>query len=82
MKMAISFPNTLYEKAEETASYIGIPRSQLFAMALEEFISNHNGKMITEKINEVYEKIDQTEFELYLNVGLEPLRNVTKNDTW
>jgi hypothetical protein len=38
--------------------------------------------MITEKINEVYEKIDQTEFEPYLTVGLEPLRDITKNDTW
>jgi metal-responsive CopG/Arc/MetJ family transcriptional regulator len=82
MKTAISLPNALYDKAEETASYMGIPRSKLFAMALEEFVSNHNGKMITEKINEVYEKIDQAEFEPYLNVGLEPLRNLTKNDTW
>jgi metal-responsive CopG/Arc/MetJ family transcriptional regulator len=82
MKTAISLSDTLYEKAEETASYMGIKRSQLFAMALEEFISNHNGKMITEKINEVYEKIDQSEFTPYLNVGLEPLRNLTKNDTW
>jgi metal-responsive CopG/Arc/MetJ family transcriptional regulator len=82
MKTAISLSDTLYEKAEQTASYMGIPRSQLFAMALEEFISNHNGKMITEKINEVYEKIDQAEFEPYLNVGLESLRDITKNDTW
>jgi metal-responsive CopG/Arc/MetJ family transcriptional regulator len=82
MKTAISLSDTLYEKAEQTASYMGIPRSKLFAMALEEFISKHNGKMITEKINEIYEKIDQTEFEPYLTVGLEPLRNITKNDTW
>jgi metal-responsive CopG/Arc/MetJ family transcriptional regulator len=82
MKTAISLPNTLYEKAEETASYMGIPRSKLFAMALEEFVSNHNGKMITENINEVYEKNDQTEYEPDMNVGLEPVRNLTKNDTW
>jgi metal-responsive CopG/Arc/MetJ family transcriptional regulator len=82
MKTAISLSDTLYEKAEETAAYMGIKRSQLFAMALEEFIANHNGKMITEKINEVYEKIDQAEFTPYLNVGLEPLRNLTKNDAW
>jgi hypothetical protein len=81
MKTAISLPNTLYEKAEETASYMGIPRSQLFAMALEEFISNHNGKMITEKINEIYEKVDKTEFEPYLNVGLEPIRNLKNAPT-
>ena len=82
MKTAISLSDALYEKAEETASYMGIPRSKLFAMALEEFIARHNGKMITEKINEVYEKIDTKEFEPYQNVGLEAVRNLTKNDTW
>jgi mRNA interferase MazF len=38
MKTAISLSDTLYEKAEQTASYMGIPRSKLFALALEEFI--------------------------------------------
>ncbi|GHT98924.1 hypothetical protein FACS1894142_5870 [Spirochaetia bacterium] len=82
MKTAISLSNVLYEKAEETASYMGIPRSKLFAIALEEFIIRHNGNMIIEKINEVYEKIDQTEFEPNLNVILDSQRDVTKNDTW
>ncbi|MDR0473156.1 MAG: ChpI protein [Treponema sp.] len=82
MKTAISLSDSLYEKAEETALYMGIPRSKLFAMALEEFISRYNGKMITEKINEVYGKIDTKEFEPYLDVVLEPVRNLTKNDSW
>jgi len=82
MKTAISLSNSLYEKAEETALYLGIPRSKLFAMALEEYILKHNGKMITEKINEVYAKIDTEEFEPYLSIGLESTRNLTKNDTW
>ena len=82
MKTAISLSNTLYEKAEETALYLGIPRSKLFAIALEEFIIRNNGKMITEKINEVYDKLDTREFEPYLNVGIESTRNLTKNDTW
>jgi metal-responsive CopG/Arc/MetJ family transcriptional regulator len=82
MKTAISLSNMLYEKAEETASYMGIPRSKLFAIALEEFIARHNGNMITEKINEVYEKIDKSEFEPHLNIILESQRNATKNDTW
>jgi metal-responsive CopG/Arc/MetJ family transcriptional regulator len=82
MKTAISLPNILYEKADKTASYMGIPRSKLFSLALEEFIEKHNGQLITDKINEVYEKIDQREFDHYLNVGLEPIRNLTKNDTW
>jgi hypothetical protein len=82
MKTAVSIPDTLYEKAEKTAFYMGIKRSRLFALALEEFISNYNGKMITEKINEVYDKIDKCEFEPYLTVGLEPIRDLTKNETW
>ena len=82
MKTAVSLPNILFEKAEATALYMGIPRSKLFALALEEFIEKYNGKMITEKINEVYEKIDKSEFDHYLNVGLEPTRNITKNDSW
>ena len=42
MKTAVSLPDRLYEEAEKTAQAIGIPRSQLFAKALEEFedISN------------------------------------------
>jgi metal-responsive CopG/Arc/MetJ family transcriptional regulator len=82
MKTAISLSNVLYEKAEETASYMGIKRSKLFAIALEEFIIRHNGNMITEKINEVYEKIDQTEFKPHLNIILESQRTAIKNDTW
>jgi metal-responsive CopG/Arc/MetJ family transcriptional regulator len=82
MKMAISLSNSLYEKAEETALYMGIPRSKLFALALEEFIAKYSGKMITEKINGVYEKIDQKEFEPYVNAGIESVRNLTKNDSW
>jgi hypothetical protein len=82
MKTAVSLSDSLYEKAEETASYMGIKRSRLFALALEEFISKHNSKMITEKINEVYDKIDKCEFEPYLTAVLEPTRNLTKNKTW
>ena len=82
MKTAVSLPNLLYEKVEKTATYMGIPRSKLFALALEEFIQKYNGEMITAKINAVYEKIDQSEFDHFLNVGLEPTRNLTKNDTW
>jgi metal-responsive CopG/Arc/MetJ family transcriptional regulator len=84
-KTAISLPNTLFEVAEQTAQYMGIPRSRLFAIALEEYISRHNGEMITQKLNEVYGKMtddDYKEFERDLEVGLESLRELTKDDTW
>ncbi|MDR0444385.1 MAG: ChpI protein [Treponema sp.] len=82
METAISLSDTLFEKAEQTAHYMGIHRSQLFVMALEDYISRYNGEMITKKINEVYEKVNQDEFAKDMNVGLESLRNFTKNDTW
>ena len=82
MKTAISLSDSLYEKAEKTAQYMGITRSKLFANALEEYIIKHNGDMITKKINDVYDKIDPGEFEQDLNIGIESLRELTKNDTW
>ena len=54
MKTAISLPDRLYADAEETAKSLGIPRSQLFAKALEEFINLHKKETITERLNEVY----------------------------
>jgi hypothetical protein len=85
MKTAISLPDTLFEVAEQTAQYMGIPRSRLFAIALEDYLARHNGEMITQKLNEVYGKMtedDLKEFERDLEVGLESLRELTKNDTW
>ena len=82
MKTAISLSDNLFEKAEKTARYMGIPRSRLFVIALEDYINRHNGEMITEKLNEVYDKINKDEFSKDLAVGLESLRNFTKNDAW
>jgi metal-responsive CopG/Arc/MetJ family transcriptional regulator len=82
MKTAISLSDTLFEKAEQTAYHMGIPRSRLFTIALEEYISKHNGEMITQKLNEVYAKINPDEFAKDLDVGLESLRKLTKDDTW
>lgn len=82
MKTAISLPDTLYAEAEDTAKSMGIPRSQLFAKALEEFISHHRKESITEKYNEVYSKIRNDNMTKINIATLESLRELTKNDTW
>ena len=82
MKTAISLSNALFEKAEKTAQYMGITRSKLFVNALEEYIIRHNGDIITQKLNEVYNKINPDEFVRDLDIGIESLRDLTKNDTW
>jgi metal-responsive CopG/Arc/MetJ family transcriptional regulator len=82
MKTAISLPDRLYKDAEETAKSLGIPRSQLYAKAIEEFISTHKTDRITEKLNEVYN--DPTVFsESAISIAsLESIREITKNDSW
>ena len=82
MKTAISISDALFEKAEKTALHMGISRSKLFANALEEYIIKHNGEMITQKLNEAYEKINQNEFSRDLDIGIVSLRELTKNDAW
>jgi metal-responsive CopG/Arc/MetJ family transcriptional regulator len=82
MKTAVSLPDQLYQEAEKTAHSMGIPRSQLFARALEDFIAIHKRENITEKLNTVYSKIDQSEFQIISDASVEAIRNFTKNDTW
>jgi metal-responsive CopG/Arc/MetJ family transcriptional regulator len=82
MKTAISLPDQVFYEAEETAKYMGIPRSKLYLNALIEYLQKNNRKSITEKLNEVYTDDYDREFESIANAGLESMRDVTKNDTW
>jgi hypothetical protein len=82
MKTAISLPDRLYADAEETAKSLGIPRSQLYAKAIEEFISTHKKDKITERLNEVYNNSDPFSESSISIVSLESIRELTKNDTW
>jgi metal-responsive CopG/Arc/MetJ family transcriptional regulator len=85
MKTAISLPEHLYKDAEKTAKSLGIPRSQLYAKALEEYISKHKGKEVTEKLNKIYKKMDKDAVAHISGIetaSLESLRELTKNDAW
>jgi len=82
MKTAVSLPDRLYADAEKIAESMGIPRSQLFAKALEEFIGHHKKERITEKLNEIYDKMDTSAGFSTHAATVESLRELTKNDTW
>ncbi len=56
MKTAISIPDTTFEQAEEVAKDLGISRSELYRRALEQFLKEHQGRAITNALNEVYAK--------------------------
>lgn len=47
MKIAVSVPDALYERAEEFAARLGLKRSQLYAKAVEEFLLAHDEDAVT-----------------------------------
>ena len=47
MKIAVSVPDALYERAEEFAARLGMKRSQLYARAVEEFLLTHDEDAVT-----------------------------------
>ncbi|MBT3245121.1 MAG: ChpI protein [Bacteroidetes bacterium] len=61
METAISLPNKLFYMAEEYAEKHRLSRNELYATAVSEFIKKEKKiekKFITQKINEVCDKID------------------------
>ena len=55
VKTAVSIQKPLFEQAEALARELDIPRSRLFALALEDFISRHVSRQLLERINAAYD---------------------------
>ena len=82
MKTAVSIPDKLFEEAEKTAQKLGLPRSQFYARALEEFISMHDKQKITDRLNKVYSSDSASVDSAASEAGLDQLRRNLKNDAW
>ena len=54
MKVAISVPDPLFRQAESAARRLRIPRSQLYARALEAYLSRQHRSGVTDRLNAVY----------------------------
>jgi hypothetical protein len=54
MKTAVSIPEPLFRSAERLAKRLGIPRSRLYARALERFVAEAQERDVTALLNEVY----------------------------
>jgi metal-responsive CopG/Arc/MetJ family transcriptional regulator len=54
MKVALSIPDDLFEKAETVSRRLRVSRSRLYATALAEFLAKHHGRKVTDRLNEVY----------------------------
>jgi metal-responsive CopG/Arc/MetJ family transcriptional regulator len=55
MKTAVSIDETIYRDAEGAAVEMGLSRSRLYALAIEEYLKNHRSETITERLNQYYQ---------------------------
>ena len=53
MKTAISLPDSVFEEAEQFANKVNKSRSQLYVVAIEEYLARHETDNITEAMNTV-----------------------------
>ncbi|MEK6599220.1 MAG: ribbon-helix-helix domain-containing protein [Deltaproteobacteria bacterium] len=63
MKTAISIPDEIFRKADEAAKEYNYSRSELFTLAVKEFLEKIKSKRLLEAINEAYsepEAIEET----------------------
>jgi N-acetylglutamate synthase-like GNAT family acetyltransferase len=82
MKTAISIPDRLFETAERTARQMGIPRSQLYVLALEEFLRHHGREAMMARLDSVYGMAAESSDGISDGAAVESLRELTKNDSW
>lgn len=82
MKTAISLPDDLYAKAQATADRMGIPRSQLFAKAVAEYLEQHSDETVTASIDEVLAD-NPSELDSRMDrMQLMTMAKRTQDDTW
>jgi metal-responsive CopG/Arc/MetJ family transcriptional regulator len=60
VKIAVSVPDELFERADELAGRLGVSRSQVYARALEEYLESHDSEHdpVTAKLNELAEQFE------------------------
>lgn len=55
MKTAISIPDEMFEEIEEVTKECNCSRSQVFAIAVKEFLERRRSKKLLEALNKAYE---------------------------
>jgi metal-responsive CopG/Arc/MetJ family transcriptional regulator len=58
MKTAVSLPTAVFEKAERLARRTKRSRSELYTLALKEYLARHAPEEITEAMNAVADQLD------------------------
>ena len=54
VKTAISIQKSLFEQAESLAQELNVSRSELFGLAIETYVKNHQNRILLQEINKAY----------------------------
>lgn len=60
MKTAISIPDKVFRSADSLAKRLGISRSELYATAITEFLSKHQARHVTARLDAIYAEEDSS----------------------
>jgi hypothetical protein len=84
MKTAVSIPDKLFKEAEAEAKRLGVSRSKLHQMALEEFLSKDADAEFTRRMNEAIAKDGglDTEDEVWIEHSRRTVEKQLKGDKW
>ena len=80
MKVAISVPDEIGRAADRAAKRMSVPRSRLYARALEAYLKQQERPDVTERLNDVYGRPGARPDRRLLEHNLEMLRRVDWED--
>jgi metal-responsive CopG/Arc/MetJ family transcriptional regulator len=66
IKTAISIQKSLFEQVNDLAEELQVPRSQLFVLAVEEFIRRYQNHKMLQALNEAYGDVSDRDQEALL----------------
>lgn len=82
VKTAISIHEALFQETETIAQEMNIPRSQVVALALEEYVQRYRNKKLLEQINAAYATSPASDERESLEIMRSHQRKVMRSDPW
>jgi metal-responsive CopG/Arc/MetJ family transcriptional regulator len=80
IKTAISIQKSLFEQAENLAQELNVSRSELFGLAIETFVRNHQNQRLLQEINEAYSDEQDASEKVRLSKMRKHHRNMVRNE--
>lgn len=80
IKVAVSIPEPLFERVEAVANEMDVPRSHVFAAALEEYVQRRQNQHLLERLNATYAGGLDEEERLLLHAHKRAYRRVLEDE--